>query len=168
MSYIPQPTVFFRKSVVNAIGYFDDTLHLAMDYDYWLRLILKFKYTYIPEPLAMARIYKEAKSSQFDYKYLNERLYVISKLFRYNPNLDYKKESIIAYTYFIRGFNIFKKIQNNIFHKEYSESCKYDISYILNPHLYWTFFEILFGKEITSKLHSFFKKIYAKNIDEII
>ncbi|KHK02923.1 glycosyltransferase [Desulfovibrio sp. TomC] len=33
----PQPALFFRRSLLDAVGYFDENLHLTMDYDFWLR-----------------------------------------------------------------------------------------------------------------------------------
>ena len=37
LNYISQPATFWRKKLVDQIGLFSETLHLAMDYDYWLR-----------------------------------------------------------------------------------------------------------------------------------
>lgn len=36
--YVPQPTVFWRRSAADRIGEFDVTLRFAMDYDYFIRL----------------------------------------------------------------------------------------------------------------------------------
>jgi len=36
---LPQPSTFWSKEVFNEVGYFDTTLHFAMDLDYWLRAI---------------------------------------------------------------------------------------------------------------------------------
>jgi glycosyltransferase involved in cell wall biosynthesis len=79
--YIPQPTVFLRKSLIEDIGFFDKNLHLAMDYDYWIRVIPNHKIIYFKEFLAGARIYPEAKSSSLDCEYKDEFLYIIEKFF---------------------------------------------------------------------------------------
>ncbi len=79
--YLPQPTVFFRRRVFEEIGFFDDTLNLGMDLDYWLRVVLKFRIDYIPHILANARIYPEAKSSAMRHLYVEERRKILDKFF---------------------------------------------------------------------------------------
>jgi glycosyltransferase involved in cell wall biosynthesis len=36
----PQPAAFFRKSIVDKVGYLNDQLHYGMDYDFFMRLAL--------------------------------------------------------------------------------------------------------------------------------
>ncbi len=36
-NYIMQQATFWRKSVINKIGYFDESFHYAMDVEYWVR-----------------------------------------------------------------------------------------------------------------------------------
>jgi len=79
--YLPQPTVFFRRGVFEEIGFFDDTLNLGMDLDYWLKVALKFRIDYIPRVLANARIYPEAKSSAMRHLYVEERRKILDKFF---------------------------------------------------------------------------------------
>ncbi len=79
--YLPQPTVFFRKQVMEEIGFFDTTFNLAMDLDYWMRIFLRYKTEYIPLTLAAARLYPEAKSSALTLGYLNEHLLILNKIF---------------------------------------------------------------------------------------
>ena len=79
--YLPQPTVFIRRRVFEEIGFFDDTLNLGMDLDYWLRVVLKFRIDYIPKVLANARIYPEAKSSAMRHLYVEERRKILDKFF---------------------------------------------------------------------------------------
>jgi glycosyltransferase involved in cell wall biosynthesis len=80
-TYIPQPTVFLRRSLIEDIGIFDKQLQLAMDYDYWIRVIPNHKIIFLNEYLAAARIYPEAKSSLLDCAYKDEFLYIIKKFF---------------------------------------------------------------------------------------
>lgn len=62
-SYIQQPSTFFRKSVLENVGYFDESLKYVMDYDYWIRVARKDKtLKYVDKDLSMMRIHREAKT----------------------------------------------------------------------------------------------------------
>lgn len=37
-NYIPQPSMFWRKSIHDRIGYLNEELHLTMDLEFWLRM----------------------------------------------------------------------------------------------------------------------------------
>jgi glycosyltransferase involved in cell wall biosynthesis len=50
-----QPTVFFRKSVVEKVGLFDKSLKLVGDYEYWMRVGKQCKVSKIDEFLAVMR-----------------------------------------------------------------------------------------------------------------
>ena len=59
---IPQPSVFFYRDVFQDIGYLDEGLHYAMDYDYWLRISKHYQFHYVSKPIAVMRIHDRAKS----------------------------------------------------------------------------------------------------------
>ena len=63
MDFIPQPAVFWRKDLVNEIGFFDVNEHLAMDYEYWLRAAAKYNPGFIEDYLAGFRVRPYSKSS---------------------------------------------------------------------------------------------------------
>lgn len=97
--YLPQPTVFFRKKILDEIGYLDEQFHLAMDLDYWVRILHKYDIGYIQEYLACARIYPETKSKSEKYKYLDERLIILDKYFSREDiplNIRKKRRKIYA------------------------------------------------------------------------
>lgn len=77
--YFPQASVFLRKGIIQKIGFFDENLHLNMDYDYWIRLSFDGKMAHIPRTLACARLYPEAKSQFFSQNYLQENLIILNK-----------------------------------------------------------------------------------------
>lgn len=60
--FICQPSLFFRKSVVDKYGYLDDKLQYTMDYDYWLRLGKGEKFYRLNELLAGSRLYDDNKT----------------------------------------------------------------------------------------------------------
>lgn len=61
-NFISQMTVFWRKSVMDEIGLFEEEEHLCMDYEYWLRIGQKYDAQYIPQHLANFRWYPTSKS----------------------------------------------------------------------------------------------------------
>jgi glycosyltransferase involved in cell wall biosynthesis len=61
-NFISQMTVFWRRQLLDRIGYLNEELHLAMDYDYWLRLARLSDPVYIEDPIACFRWYPESKS----------------------------------------------------------------------------------------------------------
>lgn len=62
VNYIPQPATFFRKRVLEHIGYLDESFNYVMDFDYWLRAGKAHRFVYIRERLASLRIHSQAKS----------------------------------------------------------------------------------------------------------
>lgn len=61
--FLCQPAVFFRRSVIERFGAFDENLHYCMDYEYWLRLALRgARFAHIPVKLAGSRLHGDAKT----------------------------------------------------------------------------------------------------------
>jgi glycosyltransferase involved in cell wall biosynthesis len=63
VDFIGQPAVFYRKELVDEIGFFDVNDHLVMDYEYLLRTGKKYSPAFIDEYLASWRIHTGSKSS---------------------------------------------------------------------------------------------------------
>ena len=61
---IPQPSAFFRRSAVEAVGLLDESLHYSMDYDFLLRLTRAGRTVMVPTPLAVATIHPGAKTTR--------------------------------------------------------------------------------------------------------
>lgn len=102
---ILQPAVFLRKTVFETVGDVDVDLHLAMDLDYWIRTGLMFEVKYIPESLAAAKIYQDAKSSAQMHKYVVEYERILEKIFA-NPHLppDIKMSEKDVYNFvYVKG-----------------------------------------------------------------
>lgn len=60
--YVLQQATFFRRAAVEAVGWLDESLHYAMDWDLLIRLGKKFGLHYVPEYLGSLREYDEAKT----------------------------------------------------------------------------------------------------------
>ena len=61
---IYQPSAFFTKDVVQEVGFLDENLHYAMDYDLWLRIFADGRRClYYSKPLASLRLWEGSKTS---------------------------------------------------------------------------------------------------------
>jgi glycosyltransferase involved in cell wall biosynthesis len=60
--YILQQTVFFRKCLLDEVGWLDEELHYGMDWDFWIRIGKQYSIAYLPEYLGNLREYAETKS----------------------------------------------------------------------------------------------------------
>jgi len=84
IQFISQPATFWRKEVVERIGYFDESLNYDMDYDYWLRTWFKYQLYFIDDYLASYRIHYSSKAvtspeTQFKVEYDIVKRYTSSK-----------------------------------------------------------------------------------------
>ncbi|MCF8260827.1 MAG: glycosyltransferase [Melioribacteraceae bacterium] len=88
---VRQPSTFWRKSVLDKIGYIDENLELVMDYDFFLKLFKNFSFEYIPVTLSYYREYSDTKTSKQNRKQVMEILKVISgHTFFFSPKLLWK------------------------------------------------------------------------------
>ncbi len=63
MQPLAQPGTFWRKTVTEKIGFFDEQFHYRMDYEYWIRAALAgFRVQYIPRELAAYRLHDQSKT----------------------------------------------------------------------------------------------------------
>lgn|GEM_PF-114488 len=60
---IPQPAVFVRKSLLDAVGPLDESYDMAMDLELWLRLARRAPFTLLHQTLAGFRVTPETKTS---------------------------------------------------------------------------------------------------------
>jgi glycosyltransferase involved in cell wall biosynthesis len=78
--FICQPTTFWKREVIEKIGLFDENLHYAMDYDYWIRVANQYgTLGYINKYLANSRMYRETKTMSKRVEFHEEILNVIRK-----------------------------------------------------------------------------------------
>jgi glycosyltransferase involved in cell wall biosynthesis len=71
LDYVSQPSTFWRREVLETVGYFDEQWRYAMDYDYWIRMLKFYDLHYINDYLAGFRFYPDSKAgasanAQFD------------------------------------------------------------------------------------------------------
>lgn len=60
-NYIVQPSTFWRREIMDRIGFFDESLHYCFDYDFWMRAILKYRLHVTPKALSFFRVHEASK-----------------------------------------------------------------------------------------------------------
>jgi glycosyltransferase involved in cell wall biosynthesis len=75
---LPQPAVFVRRELFSRVGGFREHLHLAMDYDMWLRLAAHTEFTVVSKTLAAFRVTPGTKTRRQRYAMTLEA-YLVSR-----------------------------------------------------------------------------------------
>ena len=162
--YLPQPAVFFRRWVLDEIGYFDPRYNLAMDKEFWTRVLLNFKGGYLPDILAKLRMYTEAKSSSQKCKYLEEHLMILDWVFsnihllcdRNDVPADITQLKLLTYSsiFFTGGLEYLKMRRIKSACDNIAKGLRLNPRLILEPSLYWSLFMALFGYGISCRIQS--------------
>jgi glycosyltransferase involved in cell wall biosynthesis len=77
--FIPQPTVFFRKHVLDKVGMLDTSLYYSMDCDLWHRIGLNFTVQGIPALIANFRTHLTSKTHDVPLDSVMERYRVAKR-----------------------------------------------------------------------------------------
>jgi glycosyltransferase involved in cell wall biosynthesis len=73
---IYSPSVFFTRAAFDEVGGLDESLHLTMDYDFWLRIGKRLPARHVDAVWAVQRIHDDAKSVRYYDDFWPERLAV--------------------------------------------------------------------------------------------
>lgn len=77
---VQQQSTFFRRSLFKEVGYIDESLHFAMDHDFFLRILLKGHRHYtINKQLANFRMYPDTKTNNNNGAFWREKLKINRK-----------------------------------------------------------------------------------------
>jgi GT2 family glycosyltransferase len=82
---VPHPALFFRRRLVDRIGLLDPELHLALDFDYWLRAARAGRCAYAPAVRATLRHHAGTKSARRYRDVLPETLAILDRAWRTWP-----------------------------------------------------------------------------------
>lgn len=63
---IYSPSVFFTRAAYEAVGGLDETLHMTMDYDLWLKIGKQFAVRHVDDLWGVQRLHDEAKTVRND------------------------------------------------------------------------------------------------------
>jgi len=95
---IGQPSCFFRSSLLDNFGMLRENLHLAMDYDLWLRFAFRHEAGIIPHILSSMRYHPAAKSARKTRQQLKETLDIGKQYTR-----PHSFRRMMQYFYYYRG-----------------------------------------------------------------
>ena len=152
--YIGFPMLIIKKEVLDNVGFLDENLKVATDYDFYIRIAEKYKFDFAPIPLVKVYIHRKNLCRSF-YSYnkeLIELLYIVNKhkdIFKRYPKIYSQKLKNIGIFYMFLDKR--KKAQ-----RFFLESLKI---YPLNLKSCLNLFSSFFGKNIYLKLLNFKKKI---------
>ncbi|KPA10690.1 family 2 glycosyl transferase [Candidatus Magnetomorum sp. HK-1] len=104
--YMDQPSVFFRRHVPEIIGGIDNQLHYTMDYDFIIRMGIRFPGDYINKTLSAYRLHANCKLMSQQTAFGQDALYTLAKTFS-NPDLPNRirrsENQAYSYCYFLWG-----------------------------------------------------------------
>lgn len=83
---IPQPSSFWRSSVVRDVGGVREDLHYAFDFEYWIRIGRRYRIARIPERLAQFRISRVNKGGVGGANWGPEFVCILDALYTGNPD----------------------------------------------------------------------------------
>lgn len=104
-NFIIQPSTFFRKDLIKEFGYFDQSLHLCLDYDFWMKIIKKYPLQVLPNHFSLFRIHQTSKGGTQYEKQFKEEHQVLT---RYTDNIILKFLHKIHASLIIFAYKIIK------------------------------------------------------------
>jgi glycosyltransferase involved in cell wall biosynthesis len=77
--FILQQSAFMRREAVTTVGFLDETLHWAMDWDLFLKIAKRFRIDYVPVYLGNIREHRSAKTASGGWRRLAELTHVMRR-----------------------------------------------------------------------------------------
>lgn len=101
---IHQPSVFWRRKIMDEMGLLNENLHYCMDYDFWMRLFLNYKSLKINMVLSRFREHCQSKTNSNPLSLYNEYQNIISVFFNSIPNSLFINK-LIGYNVYFNSCN---------------------------------------------------------------
>lgn len=99
LNYISQPATYWKREIITNVGFFNESLAYAMDYDFWLRILEKYKLFILDKDLALFRIQNKSKSVLNYSKQLEESFNIAKK---------YSNSSLYLFLHRLHDFFVLK------------------------------------------------------------
>ena len=100
-NYIVQPSTFWRRALLDEIGFFDESLRYCFDYDFWLRAMLRHPLHVTSRPLSLFRVHGASiGGSEFARQFAEEHA-VLKRYASHKPTLALHRihASLIVFAY---------------------------------------------------------------------
>jgi glycosyltransferase involved in cell wall biosynthesis len=108
-NFISQPATFWKKEILNEIGFFNEQENFCMDYEFWLRLGQKYPAGVIDEYLANFRYYSNSKSGSVNKKQFQDELRLAKKFGADHPlSIFLHRVNYYKITWIYKILNLFK------------------------------------------------------------
>jgi len=119
--FIGQPAVFFKRKVFESVGYIDEALHFAIDWEYWLRLYFSgCRFYHLPRFLSGYRLHVKSKTMNQSQALLDEEELVRNKYSARINNGNCKRN------YLVRKYHRFRKRAVQLWHQNIIEFPRMD------------------------------------------
>ncbi|MBK7430399.1 MAG: glycosyltransferase [Bacteroidetes bacterium] len=132
----PQPSAFFRRSLLEKTGFLDESLHFGMDYDLFSKFAIISKFQFVDHTLSKYRLHTESKSVSSVSKFIDDwsKVFVgIAEAAKFESALNVLKELDIytvkndsTYQFFVKHFKPENIISNKLLFKFLCFVLRYD------------------------------------------
>jgi glycosyltransferase involved in cell wall biosynthesis len=104
-NFVPFPTAVARAEVLRAMGGFDESLTMSIDYDLWLRISVDHEFAFVPQRLANYRVW-EGQMSKKTGERLDNFMRLLDRFVHAHPGAASRIEVDRAYAhvYVTRGY----------------------------------------------------------------
>jgi glycosyltransferase involved in cell wall biosynthesis len=99
-----QPTVFMRSEALRRVGYLDDSYHLILDHDLWIRMANQYPIKHIKSTWAVERTHEQAKTISNAAGFVDEALRLIDTK---KGDKNYEKTFLKQLPEILSGVHIF-------------------------------------------------------------
>jgi glycosyltransferase involved in cell wall biosynthesis len=155
-NFVQQPTVFVRRKVLDLVGYIDEELHYAMDFDYWLRAAMKVKFSYLPVELAAFRITALSKTGEGQIHFATERQKVLDRFFRSHTDNTIRmwRKRVLAWNHYLTGSRLYEENNRDMARREFIKAMRLEpfslrtiasLMMLFDIHAHTTFFPRVAG-----------------------
>jgi glycosyltransferase involved in cell wall biosynthesis len=79
-NFVPGATTLLRRSYLDAVGMFDESMRMGIDWDLWLRLSRVCSFDYVDEPKYLYRMWSGQMSNNWRGRY-ESNFYILKKFF---------------------------------------------------------------------------------------
>ena len=115
-----QPSVFFRRCILEKIGYLDETLSFCMDQEFWIRAAVEgSKFYQTKKTLAKARFHGDTKTSRLQKVLKEEHKAIVRKYTKWGFKEGTTKEDLY-YTFLNRIWRTINAIKRLIYRGDHT------------------------------------------------